>query len=353
MKKKLVIIIAVVILVYVGVFLVKKHKTAQNVLPSEQIFDQHETLTDLTKLEMVSAGSYTGSVSSGGHTRSYTIHIPKEYTTTQKYALVFLFHGGSGNGKIPTTLIGGASFLKDSGMEVKADSSGFIVVAPDALEGNWNDGRGTTNTEKEGIDDVQFVRDMLTALEKKYAIDPKKIYAAGISNGGMFSHRLACEAPDIIAAIGPVSSAIPKPIMSTCTSKVAMVGIQGTEDPFVSFDGSVSEKMKRISGNGGAVAGAIETMNLWATNNQCSLTPTITALPVIVSDGTSVQKYSFSGCSTSGAVSYYVINGMGHAWPGGMMSAKKQMVQVISGPTSGNLNTPDVLWEFFSAHPHL
>lgn len=43
------------------------------------------------------------------------------------------------------------------------------------------------------MDDVGYLRALIDKIEQDYSIDPKRIYATGILNGGMMSYRLACE----------------------------------------------------------------------------------------------------------------------------------------------------------------
>jgi polyhydroxybutyrate depolymerase len=103
------------------------------------------------------------------------IHTPANYDLKKSYPLVLLFHGGYGSG---------ARVLSYTRFASKADNAGFIVVAPDGVDNHWNDGRGTTNAT---VDDVGFVRQLIKALEARLAIDTRRIYATGISNGGTFA----------------------------------------------------------------------------------------------------------------------------------------------------------------------
>ncbi|MCC7086513.1 MAG: DDE-type integrase/transposase/recombinase [Pirellulales bacterium] len=64
----------------------------------------------------------------------------------------------------------------------------------------------------------QTVAQLLATLgiTKSHNIDPKQVYATGMSNGGMMCYRLAAELSDRIAAVAPVAGtmAIEKPIPS-------------------------------------------------------------------------------------------------------------------------------------------
>src|SRR4030042_1455717 len=108
--------------------------------------------------------------------------------------LVIVLHGGGGTAQSTAGM---------TGMNVKADSSGVIAVYPngngrvsDEKLLTWNAGNCCGYALDNNIDDVGFIRELIDKLEKKLAIDKARIYATGISNGGMMSYRLACELAD-------------------------------------------------------------------------------------------------------------------------------------------------------------
>ena len=86
------------------------------------------------------------------------------------------------------------------------------MAYPDGAGRRWNDGRAV-GAER---DDVGFVRALIDSLERELEIDPRRVYATGISNGGMFAHRLACELPGVLAAIAPVAGALPAALAERC-----------------------------------------------------------------------------------------------------------------------------------------
>ncbi|MBV9947640.1 MAG: hypothetical protein JOZ69_12370, partial [Myxococcales bacterium] len=139
------------------------------------------------------------SVTSGGETRTFIVHVPTGYTGSAPVPVVLDFHplGGTGGGQ-----------ENMSGWKAKCDSVGCIAVFPDssakAGDNSWNAGYCCDNAEARQIDDVQFARDMIKWLEGHTCVDPKRIFASGGSNGGGMSYRLACDAADVIAAVAPV-----------------------------------------------------------------------------------------------------------------------------------------------------
>ena len=271
-------------------------------------------------------------ITADGRMRTYVLHLPTGYSPTKIYPLVLVFHGGYGTG---------AQILSMTQFAAKADEAGFIVVAPDGIDRHWNDGRGTVNSK---IDDVSFVRQLINNLESRFPIDPKRIYATGISNGGIFTQRLGCELSDTLAAIGTDAGPIAAKLLPFCKPKpIAVMGIQGTADPLTPLQGG------KVGGGsfgiGGLVASTAQTMRLWATVNGCNATPVVANVPLTVDDGTSVDEFSHSGCTAGTNVVYFIVKGMGHVWP-----PVEGVANGAFGPTSHNINATDRMWNFFNAH---
>src|SRR5258708_18948359 len=90
-----------------------------------------------------------------------------------------------------------------TGLNKKADEAGFLAVYPNG-NGNgkvmfvWNSGglRGKALNQK--YDDVAFTSQVLDDLGTVANVDAKRIYATGLSNGGMMCYRLAAELSDRI-----------------------------------------------------------------------------------------------------------------------------------------------------------
>ena len=136
----------------------------------------------------------------GGTERHYLIGLPSGYNARKSCPLLLVFHGGGGNpGQV----------LKSSDIRERAEREGWILVAPagSGRMGNlltWNVGFGFGYALTAKVDDVGFVRRLLDELQATYRIDPDRIYATGISNGGILCHQLAGALSDRIAAIAPI-----------------------------------------------------------------------------------------------------------------------------------------------------
>lgn len=286
------------------------------------------------------AGDYHEALVIDGRTRMYHFRVPQGYSAAKKYPLVAVFHGGKGTGK---------RAMEQTKFDAKADQEGFVAVFPDGIENSWNDGRGTAEAEKRGVDDVKFIRQLVSHLQSKLSIDRKMVYAAGVSNGGMMSYRLGCDAADIFAAIGPDVANLPEPIEGRCipSNPIPVVAINGFADPFVPYNGGdcCGREGSIFGGQGGRVLSARKTLEIFAEANNCDNKYTVQTLPSVINDNTSVEKRTYN-CPAGQEVISYVVNGMGHAWPPNPPQAPR-----IAGSTSQNINATDVIWDFFKTHP--
>src|SRR5262249_51070220 len=133
--------------------------------------------------------------------RTYVLHLPRDREPSKPAPLVIAMHGGSGTGE-------GFPRLTHHGFDDLADRDGWIVVYPDGIGKNWNDGRKVERSEayKKNIDDVGFISALIDELTSNHAVDRKRVYATGISNGGFMSQRLARDLSSKIAAIAPVAA---------------------------------------------------------------------------------------------------------------------------------------------------
>jgi polyhydroxybutyrate depolymerase len=274
-----------------------------------------------------------------GRARQYLLHVPAAPTG----ALVLAFHGGGQRAD---------QMRRISRFDGLADREHFIVAYPDAFERSWADGRNETSAEKQGIDDVGFARAVVASIARTHAIDRARVFATGLSNGGVLTHRLACEAADTFAAVAPVIATITNTVAASCRPSVpiAVLGIQGDADPSVRFEGD------GVGTAGVRLLGSRASQELWRTMNGCAPAVTTTPLPVVVQDGTSVTRRSYTGCRGHGDVVWYEIHGGGHRWPPPHSDEgrSEEDARRENGVSSQNINASEVIWAFFATHarPH-
>ncbi len=132
----------------------------------------------------------SGSISSGGKTRSFVFHA-KGTTVAQNLPILFVFHGDGGSGE---------SIKSSTGFNAIADVDNFIVIYPNADTdgGGWH--RAIDQPK-----DVQFTSDMIDYFCSTYHIDAKRVYATGVSAGGFMTYNLAVNLPGKVAAFAPIA----------------------------------------------------------------------------------------------------------------------------------------------------
>ncbi|HUS99834.1 MAG TPA: PHB depolymerase family esterase [Candidatus Thermoplasmatota archaeon] len=287
--------------------------------------------------------TFTRTILSNGLERTYRIHIPSSLPENATPALVFALHGGDGTGD------GMERTLTLGGFNTLADQYNFIVVYPDGIEKNWNDGRKNVSdpAHQQNIDDVGFFTDLIDNLTNEFNIDPHRIFVTGISNGAMMSYRLGFEIPEKIAAIAPVAGAIPTDLLdyNISDAPISVCIISGTLDPLVPWGGGLVGTPRNPRGT---VISVPESALFWVTHNNCAPLPNSTLLPDIdPTDHTWVQQDIYSqGTGNTEVVLYTIFNG-GHTWPDGY----QYLPEVLIGRTCHDINANTAIWEFFSAHP--
>ena len=265
-------------------------------------------------------GSSPGTLTSGGLERQYILHVPTSYTGDDATPLVVNLHGHGSNA---------AEQAFYSGLPVKAEEEGFIVVTPQGTgaEPHWN----FTTVEAGAPNDVAFISDLLDTLESELCIDPSRVYAAGISNGAAMTVTLACFLSDRIAAIAPVAGLF---FFPGCPSirPVPVIAFNGTDDKLVPFEGGpVGDSTVRVP--------AVEdSLQQWAEQNGCTSGPQDER----VSDHVRLRR--FEGCAEGATVELYAVEGGGHTWPGAS-------IDIPLGATTHEISATDLMWAFFEAHP--
>jgi polyhydroxybutyrate depolymerase len=231
------------------------------------------------------------------------------------------------------------------GLNEKSDQAGFIAVYPNGTGPGdraltWNGGNCCGYAMLNKVDDVAFTRALLGDLAKDVRIDPKRVYATGMSNGAIMVYRLASELSDRIAAVAPVSGPMGT---KTCHPQrpVSVLHFHGTNDEFAPFIGG---KGKR-SLSGTDFYSVEHSVNAWIRADGCSNTPVTIKEPDRARDGTTVTRLVYGGGREDSEIVLIVIDGGGHTWPG------RQPRLNFLGKSTKNISSNDVMWQFFEKHP--
>jgi len=265
-----------------------------------------------------------------GLDRSYVLYLPASVDLSKPVPLVFVFHGGTGNAE---------SAILMSGFNEVADENGFLVVYPNGTGPvsddkllTWNVGACCGFAQRNNVDDVGFVRSIVTDLQSLIKIDTKRIYATGMSNGGMMSHRLACEASDLFAAVAPVAGTLN---FTPCdpTEPISIIEFHGTDDQHVPYEGGIGPE----SLAGVDFTSVKDSINFWVSINECNSQS-------LTESSDEIQHEAWGGCAGSTSVELYTIIGGGHTWPGGLKGRLR-----ADSPTQ-TISASELIWDFFAAH---
>jgi polyhydroxybutyrate depolymerase len=271
-------------------------------------------------------GDITVTLMSGGYERDAILHVPQSYDPTKGTMLVLNFHGFTSNAAEQVIL---------TGMNPVADAKNFVVAYPDGIGNGWNAGDCCTELQPVGVNDVQFVKDLLALLESEYCVDPSRVFSTGFSNGGFFSHMLACDMADVFAAVAPVSGVLGIPTDQCQPSRpVPVLDMHGTADPVVPYDGGPALKLVP----GIVFMGVPETMTFWRGVDSC-LDPG--AVVYQQGDATCVL---WAGCAGTADVELCTLEGDGHQWPDSSIDVPGL------GNESTSINATETIVEWFLAH---
>lgn len=244
--------------------------------------------------------------------RRYLVRLPNNYDPMQKIPLHIFLHGGN--------------FTKEEaesiyGFSEHADTSGYILVYPQGLNKSWS-----------RENDFVFISSLIDTLTKNFAVDNQRIYVSGHSAGCILVNLLACELSHKIAAFGDVGgfmlnnySIYYKPLQP-----VPYVKIHGTSDNVILYAGDSD------------IISVDSVISFYKHHNHAQTLTDSVALPdIVTTDHSSVIKYTY-GQDNSEIVFYKVIGG-GHDAPD--WKGNNEM-----GYTNRDINTPEVLWDFFKNH---
>jgi polyhydroxybutyrate depolymerase len=273
-------------------------------------------------------GDYRFSFVHDGITREYLVHVPKSYSGAATPMLVAL-HGGGGD----------ADFQADDSkykLIGKSEQAGFIAVFPNGYSrlpsgalATWNAGACCGAAQRNNVDDVGFIRAVIHRVERQASIDPRRVFATGMSNGAMMSWRLACEAPEI-RAIAPVEGT---DNTSTCSPShpVPVIEFHAADDPNVPFNGGVGVGPSHTN-----FTSVPATQAKWVRLNGAQ--PQARRVLTVAGAHCDLHPAKPGGAP----VELCVTDTGGHSWPGGgTQQGRKQPSTAISAN--------DLMWSFFSS----
>jgi polyhydroxybutyrate depolymerase len=246
-----------------------------------------------------------------GGARPVTVVTPPGYDEDSPAPLLLVLHG---YGATPAEV---GDFLR---LKPAAAKAGMIYAAPAGTRDGdnklfWNATAACCAPGEKSVDDSAYLESVIEDIKEKYAVDPRRIYVAGHSNGGFMAHRLACDHGGTIAAIASAAGAgFADPAACKPSKPVAVLQIQGDADASVAYHGG------ELSA---PYPGAEETVRDWAKRDGCQLTP-IRGKPIDYADradsgddspalpGPETITESYGHCKPGGHAELWAVIGAGH-----------------------------------------
>ncbi len=279
-------------------------------------------------------GDYSFTIRHDGLDRKYRIHVPLSYNAASPAPLLMALHGGGGDMEHQAS---DANY----GLISKSESAGFVAVFPNGFSklasgkfATWNAGNCCAGARDQNVDDVGFVRKVISNVNRQLSIDRNRVYATGMSNGAMMAYRLACEMPETFAAIAAVAGTDNTRL---CTPKapVSILHIHAQNDDRVLFNGGAGRKF----GDPSQVTDFLSvpaTVAKWVAQNHCKPTRQRT----LTTPGAYCERYA--PCQGNTQVQLCVTEAGGHSWPGGHKAHGDE-------PISQAISANDVMWDFFTS----
>jgi polyhydroxybutyrate depolymerase len=273
-------------------------------------------------------------IKSDGREREYLLHVPPGYDGKKPMPLVVVLHGLSQDAD---------SIAKLSAMSEKADKEGFIVAYPNATK--WLGAKSLrawdvdNGVQIPGTDsnDVGFVRDMVKAIKDNMAVDENRVFAAGFSNGGMLTYRLASEMSDVFSAVAVVAGGTNGKEVKPA-SEVSVLAIHGTKDHVVPRNGLPF-------GSALVDLGVPDFKSFRDSFKHWKELVGIESAPELQRADDVVSARAVNPNTGTEVVSYLIKDGT-HEWPGSARANR-------DNPNSpeAKFHATDKIWDFFKAHP--
>ena len=269
----------------------------------------------------LAAGTSTVTIDDETGKRTYLLHVPPRYDGTTRTPVVVLFHGLGGNS---------AAVAQSTRLITLANRAGFILVVPQGLGriSHWDFRSPPTAKES----DLGFANRLVTSIKSRACVDPRRVYAAGFSNGSALTLALACEGKTNFAAYAAVAAPY---FEGACQSArpASIIYFHGTADKVVPFHGGDTAI--------GPLPGVISALQSWASHDACPPRGAKTTV------STHVRHFAWAGCRGRTGVDVYEVMHGGHAWPGQASGSPGR----VQGVQTQEVNASELIWRFFEAHP--
>lgn len=245
-------------------------------------------------------------------------------------------------------------FARGTRMNALARDHGYVVAYPVQTQSAnpsrcWNWFR--SHDQQRGQGESGVIAELTRDLVKRYGLDDRRVYVAGMSAGGAMAAVLGAAYPDVYAAIG-VHSGLPSGAAHDLPSAFAAMKHGGRGSPRAPSPG-LTEAVPAIVFHGdrdstvdACNGAAVIAQFSGAAGSSSALRTTVERGSV--PNGRSYTRTIFLDANGSVAAEQWVVHGAGHAWSGGDAAgsytdaagpdASAQMVRFFSAYARGAIN---------------
>ncbi len=275
----------------------------------------------------------------GKYRRHAVEHIPPSYDASQPLPLVLVLHGAFSTARQMDHWAEWSSL---------ADREGFIVVYPEGIGiwgflQHWNAGHCCGKAVRDGWDDVAFMDALIENLLERYAVDERRIYMVGLSNGGMMTYRYAAERSSRLASAAVVSGALgsrespdaPEWCLPEPEGPVPMLILHGTKDDSIPYEGGMAAKKHK----GRTYLSVNDAVAFWARVNR----PEGPVESRLYCQGTVREETRVNKDGTP-VIRLCRLDGWGHQWPGGSVTRALPEDHALR-----NFDAASYIWDFFAS----
>lgn len=264
--------------------------------------------------------------------RQYVLYVP--VSVRQPAPVVLMFHGGGGHMQ---------QAAEAYGWQATADKYGFVLVFPNGSSrwprgrlATWNAGNCCGYARDKQVDDIAFVRQLLADLPHHVAIDPTRVFATGMSNGGMLAHRLACDMADRFRAVAAVAGT---DNTQHCQPQraISVMHIHAKDDTHVLYHGGAGPDAFRDERKVTDFTSVATTISRWQQRLQ--LNPN--SLQQTTIPGATTQRWQ--GVDGQTELVLITTDTGGHSWP--------QSNPVRGKTPSTAIAANEEIWQFFARQP--
>ncbi len=188
--------------------------------------------------------------------KSATVYLPTDFTHKKEWPLVISLHGFMSNPKIQEKIFPAKSFI---------DKKGFVLITPFGKRNYiglrfWNASEKCCDIFNQNPDDISYLKELIIQSQKKFSIDPKRVFLVGHSNGGFLAYKFACEASEFISGIVSIAGSNVFEEFNCKPSKpISILQVHGKNDRIIKYDGDLKRGFRS----------ALVSILPWSKINNC------------------------------------------------------------------------------------